>query len=177
MPPSLELSGRLWTWYKDSEQASDTLPPAHRGSIHFAEREASMRTQCVVVCVVLFCAGLGGQALAEDKPTGTPLSGKELKELLTSVDGAITEARSSLGARWNTVYLRTGRAFVQWTGAGTVTQDSGYWRVEGDTLCLKWLKVIYPGVERCTRIHRIGENAYQAWNAEGEQISTFGLRP
>jgi hypothetical protein len=134
-----------------------------------------MRTRFAYI-LCLFALLAGTQAIATEKPTGTPVTGEQLKAMFTAPDGVFMEGRSPNGMRWYTFFLRSGQSFIQVKHRGGVLQDTGSWRVEGDTLCFKWA-IIREGAEACHMHYKVGENAYQAWNGEGKLLNSYSLRP
>lgn len=128
----------------------------------------------VAVCALL----LLGAAPAQERPKGTPLTEAEYHQLF---DGGALLDMQSQPRRWkgSVVLTSSGLALVHWLGlpTGTGEQDMGTWRIDGDSICLKWQRV-RSGVEYCVRYHRVGENAYESRSlADGNYLASFSIRP
>ena len=138
-----------------------------------------MHTIFKSVIVVLLGAVLATTALAQAKPKGTRLTGAELEKLYRTPRGTMIEAENVFyGSRTSAVYMLNGLTLTQWVdpqrGAG---QDTGTWRISGDTMCVKD-QVVYSGDETCFRVFKVGDNAYESWFAErDQQNSSFRVRP
>ena len=113
---------------------------------------------------------MGGTVVhAQDKPKGTPLTGEDLKKLIGS--GALFELKRP-GERVTWFLAPRGSA---WKGYlfddGTGGQDTGTWRIVGDTLCLKFR--FFPEGEHCATHYKVGDNAYEYTRYDGERFSYF----
>ena len=121
-----------------------------------------MKTRIVASLCVLLGALMGQWALAQDKPTGTPLTGAEIQKL---VSGAVVDASNPI-QKWKgtLVFLADGTAYIQvlFYETGKAAQDSGTWRIAGDRICVQW-KVQRGGTENCIRHFKVGDNLYQSW--------------
>ncbi len=139
-----------------------------------------MRTRIVGVLAVLLGVLLATAAVAQDKPKGTLLTGADLEKLYRTKGGTLTEAQNvTIGTRTSAVYTPNGAAFLQWVGAqGGAGQDTGAWRIVGDTICVKYKLVVYSGKETCFRVFKVGDNAYEYWLPEEDKLTaTFRVRP
>jgi len=119
-----------------------------------------MRTQLAIAGVVLSCLWLGSPILAQDKPQGTPLTGAELKTLIGN--GVLLDWENPQGRKGTTMLLTTGVALRVYlhTFVGQGVAEEGTWRIDGDSVCLKW-NVPGNDEELCSRYHRLGENHYE----------------
>ena len=135
-----------------------------------------MKTRIVASLCVLLGALMGQWALAQDKPTGTPLSGPKIQKLWS----AVVLDNSNPIQKWKgtMVVLADGKAYLQTFNyeTGQAAQDSGSWRIVGDTVCVQW-KVQRGGTENCYRHYKVGDNLYQSWYvADGKLSMTYRIR-
>ncbi len=138
-----------------------------------------MRARIVGGLAVLLGVLLATAALAQDKPKGTLLTGADLDKLYRTKGGTVTEVHNlAFGTRNSTIYNPLGALASQWVDAqGAFGQDTGTWRIVGDTLCLKY-KFVFNGQETCLRIFKVGDNAYETWSGkEDKLVTTFQVRP
>ncbi|MBI3030795.1 MAG: hypothetical protein HYY64_14915 [Candidatus Rokubacteria bacterium] len=136
------------------------------------------RVRIAVVLGMLMWVATGTMVLAQvpGKPTGTPLTGAELKNMFER--GAIIDHYHPGGIwRGSTVVDPSGLVFANWLEAsGVGGQDLGTWRMVGDTFCLKY-KTVRGGMETCFRHYKVGDNTYQIWLTDGRFNSAYRLRP
>lgn len=118
-----------------------------------------MRMLPAVLGVVLLCTGLGTATLAKDKPKGTPLTGQDLKALIGS--GALLDWENPSGVKGTTVLFKDGTARLLYlhTFLGQGDGDQGTWRIDGDSICFKWVAAARG--EYCAQYYRVGDNQYE----------------
>lgn len=118
---------------------------------------------------------------------GQALTGAELTELFGPyTHGAVLDGDIRPGTSRDVRFLPGSivlgsnlQAYIQWLDrvSGTAGQDSGKWRIVGDTLCVTW-ELRNLGAETCFRQYRLGENAYESRLAKDDSLNwTYRLRP
>lgn len=107
------------------------------------------------------------EKVAQDKGY-EPVSQAEMEE---SYSRARTIAwRNARGRSGTATYHPDGTAQVAWEGGS----DEGTWRIADGRFCSKW-RTVRNGVENCTRTYKLGENEYQAYNADGTLNSSLSF--
>ncbi len=126
--------------------------------------------------VLLVAVALSHSATAQDKPKGTPLAGADLNKLFAG--GALLDYTFRPNSSRGAIILNpNGIAMVQWLNiGGTAGQETGTWRIAGETLCIKW-KLLFDGADRCERHYRVADNAYESWDAGGKPVLAYRVRP
>ena len=121
-----------------------------------------------VLGAAIALSGCGtAEKMAQDKGYA-PLSQSELEQSHSRT--RTVTWRNAAGNGGTATYHADGTAQVTWNGGA----DEGHWRIVDGRFCSKWTTV-RNGVENCTRSYAVGENEYQAYNADGSLNSTFSL--
>ena len=130
-----------------------------------------------IALVLLSGLTLGAEAKTQEQPTGTPVSGAEMKEMFTG--GTILDAfHKTKGWRMTMVLLETGATMSIGVlpGGKRGWQDVGTWRIEDNALCVKWKKS-RKGADVCYRHFKVGDNQFESWYAASIKYSmTYSLR-
>lgn len=120
------------------------------------------------------CALSVGLAACATKPppqaSGKMMTGEEIAAWYMSGKQTETGGRSrDSGNAWT--ISRDGKGGQSISVSGGFS-DTGSYRIDGDMLCTKWIK-IRSGAEQCTTLHALPDGTYEAANEKGERIATF----
>lgn len=124
-----------------------------------------------LAAVAVVCATLAGCAGSSQQPEGPPLSGDEIRQLITgnTISGAI------LAQQYTFYYQANGKV----SGAiDTVNDDTGTWLVkDGNTYCHQWID-FFDGVQRCYQWVPLAGGRYQMKNVDsfhGEGLEVWKI--
>lgn len=105
------------------------------------------------------------------KATGKMMTGEEIAAWYMSGNQTETAGKSvGTGNAW--VISRNGNGEQSISSNNGNFTDKGTYRIDGDILCTKWVK-IRNGAEACTTLHVLPDGTYEAANEKGERIATF----
>ncbi len=116
-----------------------------------------------IVFSTAFLFGCAENQAALEKSGAKPLTGAELQARFSK----------EVNTTWNTdknsgtfASRPDGTMSVDW-GKGN---DTGTWRIVGDTVCRKW-KTIREGKELCFTLFKVGEGKYKLYDPDGSYRS------
>ena len=147
-----------------------TLPAATRLSARFPAIRPR-RCAAVAAALVLSAAVAACNTAPPPKAEGKQLMAAELQALFLSGAPTITEGTSvDSGRQWQ--IMRDGAGAQSLSMAASDFTDTGTYRIEGDTVCSKWVE-IRDGAEACGSIFLQPDGTYQSANSKGERRSVF----
>ena len=117
----------------------------------------------LIVFSTVFLFGCAENQAALEKSGAKSMSSSELKARYSK---ELKSKWSNNRTSGTATHRPDGTASVDW-GSGN---DTGTWRIVGDTLCQKW-KTAREGKEYCITIFKVGEGKYKYYNPDGSYRS------
>ncbi|MGI9501380.1 MAG: hypothetical protein ACR2P3_15195 [Geminicoccaceae bacterium] len=78
------------------------------------------------------------------------------------------------GRRWTASFGATGAANIAWKGPDGSGQDTGSWKIEGNTNCVTW-QTLMDGEENCMTVYKVDEGQYNLFNGNGSMNSLITI--
>ena len=139
------------------------------------DKERAMNMNNLTTNLFAICAISIGLAACAAKPppkvTGKMMTGDEVAAWYLSGKATETSGTSTIsGNSWTISRDGEGEQSIK-SDSGSFS-DTGTYRLEGNALCSKWVK-IRDGNEACATLHAMPDGTYEAANEKGELIATF----
>ena len=78
------------------------------------------------------------------------------------------------GRRWSANFDASGTANIAWKGPEGGGNDTGSWKIEGNTNCVTWQNLM-DGEENCMTVYKVDEGQYNLFNGNGSMNSLITI--